>query len=621
MADIIHLLPDAIANQIAAGEVIQRPASAVKELLENSIDAGSTAIQLIVRDAGKALIQVVDNGSGMSDTDARLCFERHATSKIKKIDDLFAIRTKGFRGEAMASIAAVAQVELKTRQIGEELGTLLRIAGSEVKVQEPCQCPEGTSIAIKNLFYNVPARRNFLKSNSVEMKHIVEEFQRVAMAHPDVFFSLHHNDHELFHLKEGNLRQRIVSIFGSKYNQKLVPVEEEVDFIKIYGFVGKPEAAKKTRGDQYFFVNHRFIKNNYLNHAVFVNYQELIPKDQFAPFCLFLDIDPTRIDINVHPTKQEIKFDDEKSVYGFVRVSVRHALAKYSVTPSLDFEQEQAFNYLQTHGDDSTAKPKEDYNAETIISFKPTGSGSAPSKTPRERSNLQNWQQMYQSAMRPDPDTDEQTVTIESDFNREMNDDPKQPFHEQQDERKPYQVHNRYILSQIRSGYIMIDQQAAHERILFEKCLRAMNDRPQGSQQLLFPQHINCSAQDTALLKDLLPDINSLGFDIQEFGQNDFVIHGMPADLKGGDEQQILESILEDYKNNLVVEKLDKREGLARSLAQQSAIKAGQSLEPEEMKRLIDELFACEQPYVAPGGGLTFITVELIELEKRFEGR
>lgn len=619
MADIIHLLPDAIANQIAAGEVIQRPASAVKELLENAIDAGSTAVQLIVRDAGKTLIQVVDNGSGMSDTDARMCFERHATSKISKIDDLFAIRTKGFRGEAMASIAAVAQVEMKTRQMGDDLGTLLRIEGSEVKVQEPCQCPEGTSIAIKNLFYNVPARRNFLKSNPVEMKHIVEEFQRVAMAHPDVFFSLHSNDHELFHLKEGNLRQRIVSIFGSSYNQKLVPVEEEVDFIKIYGFVGKPEAAKKTRGDQYFFVNHRFIKNNYLNHAVFMNYQELIPKDQFAPFCLFLDIDPSRIDINVHPTKQEIKFDDEKSVYGFVRVSVRHALAKYSVTPTLDFEQEQAFNYLQSHGDDSATKPHQRAEMDSGQTYITRSSGA--NIAPKERSNLQNWQQLYQSAMRHDADTGEQTVTIESDFERETSEDAQKPFHQQQEERRPYQIHNTYIATQIRSGFILINQQSAHERILYEKCLKSMNERPQSSQQLLFPQTIQCGQQDAALLKELLPDINALGFDIQEFGQTDFVIHGMPADLKGGDEQHIIQSILEDFKNNMAVERLEQREGLARSLARQSSIKTGEALQPEEMKRLIDELFACEQPYVAPGGGLTFVSFDLAELEKRFGGK
>lgn len=625
MADIIQLLPDAIANQIAAGEVIQRPASAVKELLENAIDAGSTEIKLVVRDAGKTLIQVIDNGCGMSDTDARLCYERHATSKIRKIDDLFAIRTKGFRGEAMASIAAVAQVEMRTRLCDEELGTLMRIEGSEIKVQEPCQCPQGTSIAVKNLFFNVPARRNFLKSNPVEMKHIVEEFQRVALAHPGVFFSLHHNDVELFHLKAGNMRQRIVGVLGKSYDQKLVPVEEQVDFVTIRGFVGKPDSAKKTRGDQYFFVNDRFIKNNYLNHAVFTNYQELIPKDHFPFFCLYLDVEPTRIDINVHPTKQEIKFDDERSVYGFVRVAIRHALAKYSVTPTLDFEQEQAFNYLQTHGDDSFSKPKGGVQTPSSSGNIYTGAtikspGKLEQEPARERSNLKNWQQLYGAAIRQQDRQGEQIVTIESNFDRH-DEEEKRPEEKPNEGSKPYQLHNRYIMSPIRSGFIMLDQQAAHERILYEKYLKAMTSRPQGSQQLLFPQAIHCTPQDAILMKEILPDINALGFDIQEFGQHDLVIHGMPADLHGGNEQEIIESILEDYKRDMAVEKLNKREGLARSLARKTSIKAGKPLEVQEMEKLIDELFACEQPYVAPGGKATFTTFELAELEKRFEGK
>lgn len=623
MADIINLLPDALANQIAAGEVIQRPASAVKELLENAIDAGSNHIQLIVRDAGKNLIQVIDNGCGMSDTDARLCFERHATSKIKNIDDLFAIRTMGFRGEAMASIAAVAQVELKTRLCDEELGTHLKIEGSEVKSQEPCQCPTGTTLSIKNLFYNVPARRNFLKSNPVEMKHIVEEFQRIALAHPEIAFVLNHNGNELFHLKEGNLAQRIVGIFGKNIKENLVPVEESVDFIRIYGYVGKPQAAKKTRGDQYFFVNERFIKNNYLNHAVFTNYQELIPKDQYPFFCLFIEIDPQRVDINVHPTKQEIKFEDERSVYGFVRVSIKHALAKYSVTPTLDFEQEQAFNYLQSHGDDSVSKPRQaDSESASWITDITRSAPKKQESTPLQRSNLKNWQDMYDAAIRQpeaEPDMEANTVTIASGLHHTEEEETPSKLNEHQ-ERKPYQIHGRYIISPIKSGFIMIDQQAAHERIIYERYLKAMNNRVQSSQQLLFPQTINCSPQDSAILKEILADVNALGFDIQEFGQNDFVIHGMPADLKGGNEQTIIESILEDYKNNLSVEKLDKRESLARSLARQSSIKAGQTLDGREMQALIDELFACEQPYVAPRGGLTFTTFELNELEKRFEG-
>ena len=616
MPDIINLLPDAIANQIAAGEVIQRPASAVKELMENSIDAGATSIQLIVKEAGKNLIQVVDNGKGMSGTDARMCYERHATSKIKSIDDLFAIRTMGFRGEAMASIAAVAQVEMKTRRAEDELGTELHIEGSEVKYCEPCQSPLGTSISVKNLFYNVPARRNFLKSNPVEMKHIIEEFQRIALAHPDVHFSLYHNDYELFHLKPGSLRQRIVGIFGNPYNEKLVPVEEQVDFMKVYGFVGKPDSARKTRGEQFFFINDRFIRNPYLNHAVFQNFEEMVPSGSYPFFVLFIDIDPARIDINVHPTKQEIKFDDEKTVYGFIRVSVKHALGKYSVTPSLDFNQEQSLNFIQAKGDDSAGFGEYLQNMNvTTVDQRTHRPVSLPSTDRGQRSNLKNWEQLYDITTKQD----EKSVTISSDFNRHehagdipINERPARVLH---------QILNRYVVSTIKSGFILIDQQAAHERILYERFLKALNNRPQASQQLLFPQHFNCHAADAEVLREILPQVNLLGFDIQEFGQNDFVIHGMPADIGSGDEQHIIECLLENYKNNLSVLKLDPRESLARSMAQQAAIKAGHPLQPKEMENLIDELFACEQPYLAPNGRLTISSFDVSELEKRFQPR
>jgi DNA mismatch repair protein MutL len=542
----------------------------------------------------------------------------------------------GFRGEAMASIAAVAQVELKTRRADEELGTELWIEGSEVKRQEPCQCNVGTSICLKNLFYNVPARRNFLKSNPVEMRHIIEEFQRIALAHPDVFFSLHHNDHELFHIKAGNLRQRIVSLLGNNYNEKLVPVEEQVDFMKIYGYIGKPDSAKRTRGEQYFFINNRYVRNPYLNHAVFTNYDELIQDGSFPLFVLFIDIDPARIDINVHPTKQEIKFDDEKTVYGFIRVSVRHALGKYSVTPTLDFQQEQALNFIQARGDDSQGsqgfitRSLGDFGSGNTSGHSITGSNGnansswhpsnmfAPTVDKQQhmeqstRNNLKNWQQLYDISI----DHDQKGYTIKSDFGKP---EPVLDAHlPEKLERVPTQVHNRYILSSIKSGFILIDQQSAHERILYERFLRALNNKPQASQQLLFPQHISCSASDVEVLKEILPDINVLGFDIQEFGQNDFVIHGMPADIIAGNEQDIIDSLLENYKNNLSVLKLDRREGLARSMAQQASVKAGQVLQAREMENLIDELFACEQPYVAPNGRLTFSTFDLNELDKRF---
>ncbi|HXH18234.1 MAG TPA: DNA mismatch repair endonuclease MutL, partial [Chitinophagales bacterium] len=445
MSDIIHLLPDSIANQIAAGEVIQRPASAVKELLENSIDAGSTAIRLIIRDAGKTLIQVVDNGCGMSETDARLSFERHATSKIRTIEDLFAIRTMGFRGEALASIAAVAQVEMKTKKTEDEIGTLLIIEGSEVKSQEPCHTPGGTSISVKNLFYNVPARRNFLRSNPVEMRHIIEEFQRIALAHPDIFFTLTHNDMEIFHLRPGNLRQRITSVFGSGYNERLVPVDEQTGIVKIYGFVGKPGFARRTRGEQYFFVNGRFIRNHYLSHAVFINFEELIPDGSYPFFVLFIDLDPASIDINVHPTKQEIKFEDEKLVYGFVRAAVRHALARYSVTPTLDFEQEQSLNQIQSQFLRNPVAAAAETPYERPPAF--TSAATTPHRMPP------NPEPLYEISA----DQESAEVTLPSRmFETAVEEEPEaEAIHSE-----PVQIHNRFILSQIKSGFIVIDQQA-----------------------------------------------------------------------------------------------------------------------------------------------------------------
>jgi DNA mismatch repair protein MutL len=612
MPDIIHLLPDHIANQIAAGEVIQRPASAVKELLENAIDAGATHIRLIVRDAGKTLIQVIDNGCGMSETDARMCFERHATSKISSIEDLFAIRTMGFRGEAMASIAAVAQVELKTRKWGEELGTRVIIEASEVKKQEPCPCAEGTVVSVKNLFYNVPARRNFLKSNAVESSHLIEEFKRIALAHPSIAFSFSHNDIELYHLKSGNLRQRIVSIFGNNYNEKIVPVEAQTDIAKIYGFTGKPEFARKTRGEQFFFVNNRFIRNNYLNHAVFNSYEALIPAGSFPFFVLFIEVDPARIDINVHPTKQEVKFEDEKIIYTMVRVAVKHALGRYSVTPALDFNQETSFHTLERSNtplpDSVTAKwhPAAAEHTHT-----------ASSAIPRvhSKSSMRNWEQLFEIVKKA---PEEESLTLPSEWkDHQKTESFGTP---EQDTINLYQLHNRFIVSPIKSGFILIDQQAAHERILYEETLHAMKNNNAASQQQLFPKTIQLNMADAALLREIMPDLNALGFDIQEFGSDTFVIHGMPADITACNEQEIIEKLLEDYKNNLSALKLSKRESLARSVAQQTSIKSGQPLTEKEMRALIDRLFACEQPYVAPNGRLTFIKFEQQEIDRRFSG-
>lgn len=615
MADKIHLLPDAIANQIAAGEVIQRPASAVKELLENAIDAGATHIKVIIKGAGKTLVQIIDNGCGMSETDARMCFEKHATSKIQIAEDLFDIRTMGFRGEALASIASIAQVELRTRQHGEALGTLIDIEGMKVTRQEACQTPEGTSIAVKNLFFNVPARRNFLKSDPAELKNIIEEFTRIALAHPAVGFQFFSNDHEVFHFRSGNLKQRICAIFDDKYAAQIVQAEENTYALSISGFVGKPEFAKKTRGEQYIFVNHRFIKSAYLNHAIQNAYDQMIGKDSFPFYVLFLDIDPKRIDINVHPQKYEIKFDDEKLAYTFVNLAVKHALGAYSVTPSLDFNQEdhlnrngtfdQVPNWLKGNGDGGQSGLGNPFHAETISSTRKT----APDV--REKSNIRNWETVFQTEAKPQKQDTQQRFIAPHEDDKLLH----------KEVAMPYQLHHRYIVSHIKSGFILIDQQAAHERILFERFIMQLAHNNKSSQRQLFPQSIELNAEDTEIMHEVLSDINALGFDIQEFGRQTFVIHSFPSDIHPGDEKRMIEELLEQYKKNLSISKLNKRENIARSLAQGSAIKSGRKLSIEEMTNLIDELFACENPYTSPGGRFTFVSFSLDELEKRFENK
>lgn len=619
MADVIQLLPENVANQIAAGEVVQRPASVVKELLENAIDAGASQLKLIVRDAGKTLIQVIDNGCGMSETDARMCFERHATSKIRDAKDLFAIQTLGFRGEALASIAAVAQVEMRTRRATEELGTRIVIENSAVLAQEPCQCPSGTTITVKNLFYNVPARRNFLKSEPVEMRHVLDEFQRVAMANPDLFFSLHHNDQEIFHLPVGTLRQRIVKIFGEAVNKKLVPVQEETDILTISGFVGKPDYFKKARGEQLFFVNKRFIKSNYLHHAVVSAYEDLLPADAYPLYVLFLDINPARIDINVHPTKQEIKFDDERLVYNYLKVTVRHALGTHNITPSLDFEQEPAFQSSPVrpptlHSGQEPPSEVRDY---------PRGERSA-----LDSNNLRNWQRLYeglelfdQPAGAAAPDDAESaappTFQVRSSDENALLDDESGSFSRGQKE--PYQIHGQYIVSQIKSGFLLIDQQAASERILYERYLEALRERPAATQKALFPKTVTLPAADAALLRDILPEVNRLGFDIAEFGGAAFVVHGYPAELgtSGQEEEALLEKVLSQYKDNLELE-LGAAENLARAMSRSAALRRGQILTAREMQDLTDQLFACSVPFRSPSGRNCFITFELEELQKRF---
>ena len=609
MADIIHQLPDSIANQIAAGEVIQRPASAVKELMENALDSGATSIKLIVKDAGKQLVQVIDNGCGMSETDARMCFERHATSKISTIDDLFAIRTMGFRGEAMASIAAIAQVELKSKRREDPLGTVLEIEGSEVKKHEPAQVADGTSIAIKNLFYNVPARRNFLKANTVETRHIIDEFQRIALANPEIHFEMHHNGMQVFHLPPGNLRQRIVNVFGNQYNERLVPVEEQTNIVNIFGFIGKPETAKRTRGEQFFFVNRRFIKNNYLNHAVVGAYDQLLQKDSFPLYVLFIDIDPSRIDINVHPTKQEIKFEDDRIIYAFVNAAAKRGLSKYSITPTLDFDRETAFDKLSAFSAPTLPRMQESpgFPGQEKILNRPRNFSPPPG--PRK------WEQLFEIARTQD----QTTLTVPSNWDAENNN--RQGAIEDYSEKQipPFQLHDRLIVTQIKSGFILIDQQSAHERILFEKYMKGLELHNLSTQQQLFPETLHIAPSDVELLRELLPEFTGLGFDIQEFGGNSFVMHGIPSDIRETDHKQLIESILDEFKQSNANVKLGKRHQVALSMAKKASIKSGESLTEKEMRNLIDQLFACELPYLTPDGRHTVITFDLGDIEKLFQ--
>ncbi|TXB65353.1 DNA mismatch repair endonuclease MutL [Vicingus serpentipes] len=618
MSDIIHLLPDSVANQIAAGEVIQRPASAVKELLENAIDAGSDTITLVIKDAGKALIQVIDNGSGMSETDARLSFERHATSKISCADDLFNLNTKGFRGEALASIAAIAQVELKTKKEGLDLGSKILIEGSEVKEQEPCSAPKGTSFSIKNLFFNVPARRNFLKSNPIEIKHIIDEFQRVALAHPNIAFSMYNAENEVFNLKKGSFRQRIVGVFGEKYNQKLVPVAESTDIVTIDGFVSKPEFAKKTRGEQYFFVNDRFIKNAYLNHAVQNAYDQLLSKDQFPSYFINLKIDPSKIDINIHPTKTEIKFEDERSIYAIIRTSVKQALGKYNISPTLDFEQETSFDIPLSKRMDTikapTIKVNPNYNpfsTDVSSSNKSSNNGAIRAAAKQESKN---WESLYDNFEKstteiiehqPQENVEQQVISSNWDEETERN-------------RTLLQLHKKYIFTQLKSGYLIIDQQRAHERVLYEKFNTQLKTKKSSSQQLLFPETIEFTSADGELLNEIKPEISALGFVMDKVGRSSFVISGIPSEIKEQNIKQTIEKLLEQFKLNNSELKLDKKENLATSLARSASIKAGQYLNIEEMNNLVDNLFACEMPYSLPNGKPTIISLNLDDLNKQF---
>ncbi len=620
MPDIVQLLPENIANQIAAGEVIQRPASAVKELLENAVDAGATEIKLFVNDAGKALIQVIDNGQGMSETDARMCFERHATSKIKNIEDLFHIKTMGFRGEALASIAGVAQVELKTKKAEDITGTYIEIENSVVKTQQPIAVQQGTSISMKNLFFNVPARRNFLKSNTSELRHIVDEFIRVSMAFPEIFFSFTSNGQQVFHLEKGTLKQRIVQILGNNYAAKLVSVQEETDYMNIYGFVGKPDTAKKTRGDQYFFVNNRFIKSAYLNHAVMNAFSDMIAKDSFPMYALFIDLDPSRLDINVHPTKQEIKFEDEKIIYAFVQSAVKHALAQFSVTPTLDFDLD-----ISIQQSDAVSKPFTDdkRSAAASSSLYKTFTQKHQAHFIENKSDLQHWDsELSVVSGQLSVDGEKEFINQEDLDKNNKTEYTPEPIQTKQD-KKPtnnnfIQLHNSFIIAENRNGFIAIHQQNAHERILYERFLNAIKGKPIATQRSLFPATIELAPGDTVLLNELLDDLKLLGYLVEPFGNNTFVIQGSPADVVQGNEKATLEKMLDQYKHFSNDLKFNKREKLLRSMAWQQSVKAGTSLDQKEMESLINDLFECETPNCTPNGKPSYLEFKKEELDKLF---
>jgi DNA mismatch repair protein MutL len=615
MADIIQLLPDHVANQIAAGEVVQRPASVVKELLENAIDAGADSIKLIIKDAGKTLVQVIDNGKGMSHTDARLSFERHATSKIKNAEDLFQLNTKGFRGEALASIAAIAHVELKTKQDCDDVGNALIIEGSNVVSQDIVVTPTGTSVSVKNLFFNIPARRNFLKSDTVELRHVIDEFHRVALAHPNISFALYNNGSESFNLPISNYRQRIVNIFGNKTNEKLVPVEEDTEVLKISGFVGKPEFAKKTRGEQYFFVNNRFIKSAYLNHAIASAFEGLLKSGTHASYFLNLTVNPQTIDINIHPTKTEIKFDDEHTLYAILRSAVKHSLGQFNIAPVLDFERDPNLDTPYGLKGNNTRAPK----VEVDRSFNPFQEESdyRSRAATYKKEPVTSWENLY--------------VGLESKGNDSQHDFSELQFESEErttsifdkdnqveQTHTTYQIHNKYIVSTIKSGIMVIDQHRAHQRVLYEDFLKNLTVKEATSQQLLFPLQLHFSPQDIIIVNELKADLEHTGFVFSKVAEEAVDIIGVPVGVPESEVSIILEQLISDVENEVPDSNFSATDLLAKSMAKSLAIKTGQSLQKDEQEHLVNKLFACKEPNVSPTNRTTFVTMSVDELDKKF---
>ncbi len=617
MADIIKLLPDHVANQIAAGEVVQRPASVVKELLENAIDAKSTSIKLIVKDGGKVLIQVVDDGIGMSVTDARLSFERHATSKIQKAEDLFKLDTKGFRGEALASIAAIAHVDMQSRQENEEVGTHLKIEGSKVLSQEVAAVPKGTSIAVKNLFYNIPARRNFLKSNQVEFRHITDEFHRVALAHPDISFHFYNNGNELFNLPKTNHRQRIVNIFGVKTNQKLVPVTEETQVLKISGFILKPEFAKKSRGEQFFFVNNRFIKSPYLNHAILAAYEGLIRPSTYPGYFLNLEVDPASIDINIHPTKTEVKFDDEHTLYAILRSTVKHSLGQFNVMPALDFEKDQNLDTPYAFKNKGAAIPRVAVDS----SFNPFQESTqkkelAPRHSSFIKPNTQSWESLYVGLESEKGNSNDfSSLQFESDaitgslFESKTEEETATPT---------FQLKRKYIVTTIKSGMLVVDQSKAHQRVLYERYLKNITIKKAVSQQLLFPLELSFSKKDIVLLREMAESMTTLGFVFGKIGEEQVEITGVPHLVKDSEVQNILDELIADCQQGTATDGFSQNDLLAKTMAKTLSVKTGEYLDRASQQALVNDLFACKDPLVSPFNKPVYVTISENEIDNKF---
>lgn len=615
MTDIIQLLPDNVANQIAAGEVVQRPASVVKELMENAVDASATSIKLIIKEAGKTLIQVIDNGKGMSQTDARLAFERHATSKIKTASDLFDLHTNGFRGEALASIAAISHVVLKTKQENTDLGVQIKNYGGEIISQEMVSCPVGSSFEVKNLFYNIPARRNFLKSNIVETRHIIDAFQRVAFTYPDIAFSFYHNENEIYNLPagrsnshSGNLRQRIVGVLGTNSNEKLVPIEENTDILKIEGFITKPTFAKKKRGEQFFFVNDRFIKSAYLNHAVTSAFEGLLNHGYHPSYFLYLTVPAKSIDINIHPTKTEVKFDNERDLYAIIRSTIKHSLGQYNVAPVLDFDRDANLDTPYSFKGKTTAKTP---SIEVDSDFNPFKKDPDFNYKHTKREVTANWEVLYLN-------TKEENKILEN-IEVESENISKQLFDESEfSNYATYQIHHKYIVSSIKSGMVLIDQNFAHQRILYEEYLTRLTIEDFGNQQLLFPLKVSLNKTDIAIVKDIQSDLQIAGFQVSKILEDAIVLDSIPGTITENDVSNILEGIIDSIKNEIPDNNFSQIDIIAKSLAKSLAIRSGVKLNFKEQEDILNKLFLCKEPNYSPFGKQTFVTITLKELEDKF---